>query len=220
VRARSFPSSASCTLAAAAGLALALFGSTFGVSLSAGCGEGFAEQAAGQAPVFVRSPSRSAGGSPSFPQPDAGSPACTAPATPLVSAGACVPNDAPRVLCNPITNLGCLEDSICDYSVSAGSFRCFPPAAQPLCGACDERAPGPFCAQGSTCRGGLGLCTRYCCVDEDCGGGGTCVLQPPAPLGICDAVDTTRLATFGVGEFGGTPRLDAALWPLAPSEDD
>jgi uncharacterized membrane protein YgcG len=182
---------------------------------TAGCGEGYldASEVGGQAPTFERSPSQAGAGGVTFPTGGGAGEACFVPETPTMSAGACLGvwnQSTSRVRCNPLTNEGCVDAEVCDFSASAGVFRCFPSGSTELCGACSEGLLGPFCAAGSTCRGGLGRCTRFCCGDEDCGGGeGACVAEPPSPLGICQAVSATRLSTFGVGERFGAPRLDA-----------
>ena len=175
----------------------------------AACGEGYGPGGGGgQPPVTVRSPSRSDGGGPSFPLPVDAGVSCDRPLEPTVSEGACAVDAGPRIRCNPLTNGNCVDGAVCDFSVSTGEFRCLSSGKAPLCGRCGEGAEGPICAAGTTCRGGAGVCARFCCTHADCGAG-SCIPQPPSPVGICDAVGVDRLRTFGVGEHGGGPRPEA-----------
>ena len=89
--------------------------------------------------------------------------------------------------CDPITSQGCAgTDSACDYGVSNGvtGFFCFTDGTEPAGSACGQDA-GPWCASGSTCMGGL--CTPYCCSQDDCD-----------PGTLCEAVDWEYLDA-GIG---------------------
>ncbi len=109
-------------------------------------------------------------------------PACDAPAV-APSKGACFTGRG----CNPVTAFGCQQGLGCvlgdddAYHCFASSVTC---AISPsvvwcddatnfvdLCGACPNGSGnGPYCAPTMACLT-TGRCARYCCDDDDCGGG-------------------------------------------------
>lgn len=70
--------------------------------------------------------------------------------------------------CDPVTAWPCdtARGETCDYSNTAGAFRCFPgPNDVPFCGACNTS--DAFCGAGLLCDIFIG-CERFCCQDSDC----------------------------------------------------
>ena len=89
----------------------------------------------------------------------------------------------PKSECNPITNAGCTAaGSSCDLS-NNGTFVCFDPPNDALCGATCSNSAGPFCSPGTTCN--ETKCTPYCCDDADCGANGTCQATGVSNIGVC-----------------------------------
>ncbi len=111
----------------------------------------------------------------------------------------CADDVRPDILCNPVTGEPCLEGEACDRLQpilgTISGFICFPGSNDVgICETCSTNVD-MFCGNTLTCvaedgsiPGGNGTCGRYCCTDDDCGGG-TCVkgaYEPAAPdLGVC-----------------------------------
>jgi hypothetical protein len=149
-------------------------------------------------------------------------------ATPALSCGGLL---GPST-CDPVTAWPCDTSAgeTCDYSNSAGAFRCYLlPTAVPLCGFCDRDVE--YCGPGTTCGGGR--CEKYCCADSDCEQG-VCVrdiFQEPnvAGAGYCPddgiamcgpnsalvegeaAEGGEREDDAGSGPMRGQDRADAAI---------
>lgn len=111
---------------------------------------------------------------------------CDAPTdvTTTPSGGTCLDWEEIGHDCNPITNEGCASTQICDWG---GYFRCYDKVGdeEPICGECDT-VDGPLCQVGMTCDsdGNGGTCYRYCCTNDDCGAGATCIAYSFAPTGV------------------------------------
>ena len=130
------------------------------------------------------------------------------PAAKAPSAGSCLtvvtgPDaGATGIKCNPVSNEGCAEGFACDGDYDddgkLAGFACYQGNANgdmATCKSCDD--DGAHCRPGNTCLGYDGksfACARYCCSDDDCGGGRCAMLSarleplfaPVAPLlGVC-----------------------------------
>jgi hypothetical protein len=90
----------------------------------------------------------------------------------------------------------------CDYSNTAGAFRCYPgPNEVPFCAACNSS--DAFCGPGLLCNDRLG-CDRFCCQDSDCKIG-RCTLnvyRDPSVAAVGHCFDEL-LATCGPPQDGG-----------------
>ncbi len=89
-------------------------------------------------------------------------------------------------MCNPLTNAGCTNaGEACDYGTKAGNvgFYCYPPPNEvPEGQPCT--AHGPYCAPTFHC---FGVCKKFCCADNECAQGESCVPFDAAQgtLGFC-----------------------------------
>ncbi|MBN4059085.1 hypothetical protein JYT22_00365 [Endomicrobium sp. AH-315-J14] len=96
--------------------------------------------------------------------------------------------------CNPFSNEGCADGTVCDSNFDDGSFACFAASTDlSLCEACADSVG--WCASGLHCR--EGQCARFCCQDEDCGDMGSCEFTASLKdiandsVGLCVLVDDT-----------------------------
>lgn len=89
-------------------------------------------------------------------------------------------------MCNPLTNAGCANPGeACDYGTKSGNvgFYCYPPPNEvPEGQPCT--AHGPYCAPTFHC---FGVCKKFCCADNECAQGESCVPFDAAQgtLGFC-----------------------------------
>lgn len=114
------------------------------------------------------------------------------------SNGSCVQIGGP-IACNPISNEGCnsIAGEVCDWGPSG--FECY--GGDNLQEMCQECSPqGKHCHSGLTCVGDYGACAKFCCNDQDCEPGGTCVIAV-LDVGVCQGGSATT--TTGTG--GGGP---------------
>ena len=120
-------------------------------------------------------------------------PACDAPKI-APSQGACFSGGA----CNPVTGEPC-GNLACDHWIANGEdvgYQCVnagwatqpdPGPAPVLCEACDATKP-MRCANTLGCLTS-GRCARYCCDDDDCGGGSCDKDGVLGGVGVCLADD-------------------------------
>lgn len=111
--------------------------------------------------------------------------ACDAPAT-SPSGGSCVTIGG-LVECNPITNEPCGAGEACDRAL--GGFICYADGnVHTICEQCGSSSPDKqYCQGGLAC---VGICSRYCCEDTDCGSSGKCtkgMFDVPA-VGFCEGL--------------------------------
>ena len=105
-----------------------------------------------------------------------------------VSAGEGGTGGAAAVACNPVTGAPCTGGQACDLNQDQ-AYTCFdPPNTQALCETCDPGS-GPYCENGLHCfddGSGTGKCMKFCCSNDDCGGGTCDTTQYGDPaIGLC-----------------------------------
>jgi hypothetical protein len=139
--------------------------------------------------------------------------------------------------CNPVTNVGCMPGSACDFQGDMNNqttFGCWmppPPNTVPICGACDDK--NTACAGGLTCL--AGQCAKFCCDHDDCGpdagecasthlfGVGICVttasVEAGAPAPACDAPAVSpSMGKCLMSGDGGAPPADAGEGGTPPAD--
>jgi hypothetical protein len=98
--------------------------------------------------------------------------------------------------CDPLTNAGCFGGLGCDTTFyTKPRLACLTNDGLQLGEACNQ-ANGPYCAGTLTCTGAPGICTNFCCIDDEC------------PGGFCVAFDI-NLGTLGHCSNAGDAGTDA-----------
>lgn len=93
-------------------------------------------------------------------------------------------------VCNPVTGGGCAlsqPPNQCTLSTDSGQPQafCTQVGDRPACTECNPSG-GKNCQQGFSCV--AGVCVRLCCLNAECGVGGTCapgLIPGDGELGIC-----------------------------------
>ena len=120
---------------------------------------------------------------------EAEAPLCDVPPE-TASMGACVTLGG-KIECNPVSQEGCdlAAGAACDTNIAIDGFACYP--SDNVHELCEDCGGGKgFCKPGMACPGALanfggpGLCSKYCCTDEDCGASGACSKELMASFGL------------------------------------
>lgn len=98
------------------------------------------------------------------------------------------------LLCDPVTNQGCVNDGeACDWA--GGGMKCWPDGNTQNPGATCNANLNQFCVPGYTCDGAtnqtpIGVCKKYCCSAQDCDGGACKPFDVQlGTLGVCGPPD-------------------------------
>ena len=92
--------------------------------------------------------------------------------------------------CNPVLQTGCPVGMACYAGVSAGETLqpwCRMPGGGLQGDACTGSGSANQCGAGIGCLylDEIGICSKYCSVDEQCAAGGYCMIGPEDPWGVC-----------------------------------